>query len=135
MAQISNALSQAFSAVEHLALQHEVHSLSSEEYNEVDRIEWRSLLSSFSNVKTLRVNDGIVEELSRCLGSGDDGGLPLELLPELQELHTYSGSADAAGGDAFTPFINARQNAGRPVTLVPHDPSEPPAITSTRHEA
>ena len=44
----------------------------------------------------------------------EDGELPLELLPELQEL-TYSGSGDT--GDAFTSFINARQNAGRPVSL------------------
>ena len=127
MAQISNALSQAFSAVEHLVLGHEVHSLSSEEHNNLDRIEWRNLFRSFSNVKTLHVNDGFVEELSRYLGS-EDGVLPLELLPELQELHTYSGSADAASGDASTPFINARQNAGRPVTLVRHGPREPPAI-------
>ena len=28
----------------------------------------------------------------------------------------YDGSGDA--GDAFTPFIDARHNAGRPVTLV-----------------
>jgi hypothetical protein len=67
----------------------EVHSRSSEEHNEVDRTEWRKLLRSFSNVKTLRVDDGLVKELSRSLRL-DDGELPLELLPELQEL-TYSG--------------------------------------------
>ena len=44
----------------------------------------------------------------------EDGELPLELLPELQEL-TYSGSGDT--GDAFTLFIDARQSAGRPVSL------------------
>ena len=113
VAQIFNSLSQIFSAVEHLTLEHEVHSRSSEEHNEVDRTEWRKLLRSFSNVKTLRIDDGLVEELSRCLRL-DDGELPLELLPELQEL-TYSGSGDT--GDAFTSFIDARQNAGRPVTL------------------
>jgi hypothetical protein len=43
------------------------------------------------------------------------GELPLELLPELQEL-TYFGNRDTGG--AFTSFIHARQNAGRPVTLV-----------------
>ena len=112
MAQISNALSQVFSAVEHLTLRHEVHSQSSEEHNDINRIEWRNLLRSFSNVKTLRVDDGLIEGLSRCLRS-EDGELPLELLPELQEL-TYSGSGDA--GDAFTSFIDSRQNVGRPVT-------------------
>jgi hypothetical protein len=46
VAQFSNALSQVFSAVEHLTLKHEVHIQSSEleEHNDVDR--------SFSNVKT-----------------------------------------------------------------------------------
>ena len=51
VSQISNALSQV-SSVEHLVLKHEVHSRASEEYSDVDRIEWRSLLESFSNVKT-----------------------------------------------------------------------------------
>ncbi|KAF8492325.1 hypothetical protein F5888DRAFT_904470 [Russula emetica] len=116
VAQIFNALSQIFSAVEHLSLVHQVHSLSSEEHNEVDRTDWRKLLRSFSNVKTLRVHHGLVEELSRCLRL-DDGEHPLELLPELQEL-TYSGSGNRDAGDAFTPFIDARRNAGRPVTLI-----------------
>jgi hypothetical protein len=131
VAQISNALSQVFSAVEHLTLGHEVHSQPSEEHSDVDRTEWRNLLRSFSNVKTFRVGDGLVEELSRCLRL-EDGGLPLEPLPELQEL-TYFGSRDTgvdervAGvdgneGDAFTSFMDSRQNAGRPVTLVRHNP-------------
>jgi hypothetical protein len=130
VAQISNALSQVFSAVEHLTLEHEVHSQSSEEHNDVDGVEWRKLLRSFSNVKTLRIEDGLVEELSRCLRS-EDGEFPLELLPELQEL-TYSRSGDA--GDAFTPFIDARQNAGRPVTLVRHNPSPSPSESSFMFE-
>jgi hypothetical protein len=137
VAQISNALSQVFSAVEHLTLGHEVRGQSSDGHNYVDRIEWRKLLRSFSNVKALHVQDGLVEGLSRCLRL-EGGELPLELLPELQEL-TCSGSGDA--GDAFTSFIDARQNAGRPVTLVRHGPSpnplssEPPAITSPSDEA
>jgi hypothetical protein len=65
-------------------------------------------------VKTLRIDDGLVRELSRCLRL-DDGEHPLELLPELQEL-TYSGSGNA--DNAFASFIDARQNAGRPVTLI-----------------
>ena len=139
MAQICNALSQVFSAVGHLVLRHKVHGQSSEEHNDVDRIEWRKLLRSFSNVKTLRVKDGLVEQLSLCLRL-EDGELPLELLPELQEL-TYIGSRDT--GDAFTSFIDARQNAGRPVTLVrqssspspSESPFEAPAITSTSGDA
>ena len=111
--QIFNGLSQAFSAVEHLTLQHEAHSQSPEEHNDVDRIEWRKLLGSFSNVKTLYIEDGLVEQVSRCLRL-EDGEPPLELLPELQEL-SYDGSDDA--GNAFAPVIDARKNAGRPVSL------------------
>ena len=110
-AQISNSLHQMFSAVEHLNLSQYEHDLSSEEHNEVDRTVWRKLLRPFRNVKTLRIKDKLVKDLARCLQL-EDGELPLELLPELQEL-----ACDT--GDAFTSFIDARQIAGRPVTLVP----------------
>ena len=114
VAQICNGLSQVISTVELLNLRREVHSQSSEDHNDVGRIEWRTLLRSFSNVKTLGVGDGLVEKLSRCLRL-EDGELPLDLLPELQELG-YSESRDT--GDAFTSFIDARQNTSHPVTLV-----------------
>ena len=113
MAQITNSLSQMFSAVEHLILQHDVHGRSSEEHDEVDRTEWRRLLRPFRNVKTLRIEHGLVEDLSHCMQL-EDGELPLELLPELQEL-TYSGRGSTR--DAFTSFVDARRNTGRPVTL------------------
>src|SRR5258708_33453429 len=126
VAQISNELSQVFSAGEYLSLEHKAHSQSSEEHNEVDRSELRKLLKSFSNVKTLIVDDGLVEEVSRCLREEvtrrlrlEEGELPLELFPRLQEL-TYFRSGTA--GDAFTSFIDARKNAGRPVTVVRRDP-------------
>jgi hypothetical protein len=114
VAQIFNGLSQMFSTVEHLSLGHGVHSQSSEEHNEVERTEWRKLLRSFRNVKTLRIGNGLVEDLSCCLRL-EDGEDPLEVLPELQEL-TYSRSGNA--GDAFTSFVDSRQNAARPVTLI-----------------
>jgi hypothetical protein len=113
-AQISTSLSQIFSLVEHLTLGHEEHTSSSEEHSEIDRTEPRKLLRSFSHMETLRVDDGLVKELARGLRL-DDGELPLELLPELQEI-TYSGSGNT--DDLFTSFIDARQIAGRPVTLV-----------------
>ena len=90
MVQIFDSLSQISSVVEHLALEHGVHSRSSEEHNEVDRTEWRNLFRSFRNVKTLRVDHG----LSRSLQL-DGGDLPLELLPELQE-PKYLGIGDVA---------------------------------------
>ena len=111
--QISNSLSQMLSAVEYLVLQHEVHSQSSEEHNEVDRTEWRNLLRPYTNVKTLRIEKELVKDLSRCLEL-EDGELPLELLPELQEL-IYFGNSDTV--DPFTSFVDARRDAGRPVTL------------------
>ena len=114
MAQISNSLGQIFSAVEQLALQHYVHSESSEEHNDVDRTEWRKLLGPFRNVKTLEIQRELVKDLSRCLEL-EDGELPLELFPELQEIR-FHGRGDT--GDAFTSFVDTRRNAGRPVTLV-----------------
>ena len=131
MAQIFNSLSPAFSAVEHLTLEHGVHRRSSEEHNEADPTEWRKLLRSFRNMKTLRIGEGLVNEFSRCLKL--DGGellseflpelreLLSELLPELREL-TYSVSGDTS--DVFASFIDARQDAGRPVTLVRRGPSQ-----------
>jgi hypothetical protein len=74
-----------FSAVEHLAFESGVYGPSFEDHNEVDRTEFHKLLRSFRNVKTLRIAHGLVEDLSLCLQS-DDGELPSELLPELQEL-------------------------------------------------
>ena len=114
MAQISNSLGQIFSAVERLDLQRKEHRRSSKEHNEVDRSEWRKLLRPFRNVKTLHIGDKLVKDLSRCLQL-EDGELPLELLPELQELRCPRRDDT---GDTFTSFINARQNAGRPITLV-----------------
>ncbi|KAI0286619.1 hypothetical protein BGY98DRAFT_2300 [Russula aff. rugulosa BPL654] len=113
VAQISNALSQVFSAVEHLTLEHEFHRQSSEEHNDVDRIQWRNLLRPFSNVRTLRVEYGLVNELSRFLRL-EDGEHLLELLPKLQQL-TYSG--DHSTRHAFTSFIEARKIAGLSVAL------------------
>ena len=118
-AQISNSLSPVFSAVELLTLGHKVHSQSAEEHNEADRTEWHKLIGPFINVKTLHIAERLVKELSRCLRL-DDGEPPLELLPELEEL-TYFGGGNT--GDAFTSFIDARQDAGRPLTLVRLGPS------------
>jgi hypothetical protein len=73
---------------------------------------WPRSSAPLSPEPPVSVGDGLVEELSRLRL---DGELPLDLLPELQE-RTYFGSRDA--GDASTSFIDARQNSGRPVTLV-----------------
>ena len=64
IAQISNALGQAFYTVEHLIFAHDVlHDESSEERSNVDHTDWQKLLRSFSDVKTLRSDDGLIEGL------------------------------------------------------------------------
>ena len=98
--------------MEHLFLQHEVRSESSEEHSDVDHTEWQKLLRPFSNVKTLRVQEGLAKEISRCLEL-EDIELGLELLSELERLEYF---VDI--GDLFTSFVDARRNAGHPVTLV-----------------
>ena len=125
MAQIINALGQVFSEIEYLILEHEEDSRSSEGdlEIEVDSTGWQRLLRPFSNVKYLRVDHGLVQEFSRYLRL-NDGELPPKLLPELQVL-TYSGRSTT--GEAFTSFLDARQNAGRPVSLVRLGSPSPPA--------
>ena len=121
IAQIFSVLRNAFSEVEHLILGvgRGIQSPDLEVgRHEIDRIEWRRLLSSFGNVKTIFVDYPLVEEVSRCLRS-EDGELPLGLLPELQELiypEIYDG--DLSDGDQFKSFIDSRRRAGSPVTLV-----------------
>jgi hypothetical protein len=112
-AQICNTLSPVLLTVEHLTFDYWVHRQSSEEHDVVDRTQWRQLLRSFRDVKTLHIPKRLVRELSRCLQL-DDEELPLELLPELQEL-TFLGGSDV--DNAFTTLIDARRNAGRPVAL------------------
>jgi hypothetical protein len=78
-----------------------------------------------------------LEGFCRCLQLDDGLGILPEVLPELQEL-TYIGKSDS--DVSFTPFIIARQNEGRPLTLAhqspapnsSESPSEDPTITSAR---
>jgi hypothetical protein len=113
-AQIFHSIGTIFSAVEHLTLQYDRHLISSEWNNEANCTQWRELYRTFRNVKTLLVDDELVGQLSRSLQSSA-GESPTELLPELQELSYYS--TDASHG-AFAQFIEARQKAGRPVTVI-----------------
>jgi hypothetical protein len=119
IAQVFNALGPVLSAVERLTLDYEEHRQSSEMHNEVDRMQWLQRLGSFSNVKTIHVENGLVRELSRSL-QFDDGEPPATLLPELTELSYSAYSASHDIGDAFTSFIGARHDTDHPVTLVRH---------------
>jgi hypothetical protein len=112
-AQVFHMLGTVFSAVEHLTLNYGRYSISSEWNDEADRIQWRELLGSFGNVKTLRVERRLFKQLSRALQPGE-GESPMDLLPELQELSSF---ATGTLRKAFTKFIDARKKAGRPVTV------------------
>jgi hypothetical protein len=112
-AQIFNVLSPLLSAVAELNLDYREHTLSSEGHNQADSTQWRGLLGSFRNVKTLRVHKGLVGELSRSLQL--DGESSLDLLPELNELVCSAGSVD---DKTFSAFIHEREAAGKPINLI-----------------
>jgi hypothetical protein len=116
-AQVCRTLRTVFSSVEHLTIKHHGHNISSREVV-ADSTQWRELLGSFVNVKTLFVGSEYVGQLSLALQPGE-GESPTELLPELQEL---SRPAVNSSVDPFTPFIqafiDARQRAGCPVTSI-----------------
>jgi hypothetical protein len=109
--QIFDTLSPVLSVVEKLTLRDEEHNQSSE-WHEVDRTQWRNLLRPFTNVKVLHLENEFVGGLSQSLPSRD-GDMPMEILPNLEEL-SYSGGDT---GGAFTAFINEREVAGHPVHL------------------
>jgi hypothetical protein len=105
------------STVENLTLKHDGRtSISWLLQVGPDRTKWRELLRLFVNVKTLFIEDLLVGYLSRALQPGT-GESPTELLPELQEL---SFPVISHMADAFTPFIDAREKSGRPVTMIHH---------------
>jgi hypothetical protein len=115
-AQTLRTLSPVLSVVENLTLSYEGHSKPWWQRDEVDRTQWRELLSPFGNVKTLRVLNDLDGELSRALCS-EDGEESLAVLPNLQELQYPGGGIDVR--NSLTPFINGRQTAGHPVSLTP----------------
>ena len=112
-AQVVYALRSVFSAVEHLTLKYGRHNISSEWDNEADRTHWRELLGSFRKLKNLSVDGELVGHLSRVLQPGEEEP-PTELLSDLQNL---SYSARGVLDNPFTLFIDARQKAGRPITV------------------
>jgi hypothetical protein len=114
--QIFNILSPLSSSVVDLILDYRSHTLSSEWHNQVDRAQWRELLGSFRNVETLRVHDGLIGEVSRCLAL--DGESASEILPELKTLVCPIGSRD---DKTFAKFVHDREVAGLPVELIEED--------------
>ena len=118
VAQIINTLRTLLSTVEHLTLEHGGNFKSPEQPNEDDLVQWRKLLDSFDNVKTLSVFGSLIGELSFTLTS--DGERPLELSPELKELLCPAGRY-SSHNHVISTFINTHQNAGQPRLLI-HTP-------------
>jgi len=122
----ANALGPAISGVASLSLDYRERSSSSPQttwHGETDRAQWRGLLRSFNNAKTVRVHRGLVVELARCLqvdeSDGESHTTRTELLPGLAEVEYYgSGGAVTDVGATFARFVRERQSAGRPVILV-----------------
>jgi hypothetical protein len=110
-APILTTLSPVLSVVEKVTLSNAKQGRSPG-WHEVDRTQWRDLLRPFTNVKVLHLENELVGGLSHSLPSRD-GEMPMEILPNLEEL-TFSGG-DIGG--AFTVFINERKAAGRLVRL------------------
>jgi hypothetical protein len=113
-AQVLTSLSPLFSSVVYLSLDYKGDDSLPELQNEADPADWRVLLRSFHNVTVLFVIERVVGKLSRSLQL-DDGESPDDLLPELKQIIYHPGDDNA---DAFKEFVDARQNAGRPLTLV-----------------
>ena len=114
---VQHALHPVLSSVEQFTLSYVEHSQSIEWHNNIDRTQWRGVLRSFGNLKTLHIQNTLAGRLSRSLQI-DDGESPVELLPNLTELGYYGDDAR----DAFTPFIDGRQVAGHPVNLTKVNP-------------
>ena len=102
--------------MEHLDLKFYQRDQSSEWNREADRTQWREFLGLFRNVKTIFVADELVGQVSRALQPGEEESpVDSEPLPELEKL---SYSATSSSLNLFMPFIDSRQKAGRPVTVV-----------------
>jgi hypothetical protein len=110
---ILDAFSPVLSLVEQATLSVDDYGMSRRHYK-VDRTQWRGLLRTFNYVKKLRVASEQIN--SQGLGnflSTEDRDLPLELLPNLEEV-SYSGCDSQYW---YMPFLNAREALGRPVRL------------------
>ena len=110
-AQISHALIPALSRVETLMLYYESQEITTELRNDAINgatwhLAWRNLLRSYVGLKTLRISDDILEELSRTLQADEVESDP-GFLPNLRFI--------SARHNRFTAFINTRRVVGRPV--------------------
>src|SRR5216683_1830856 len=113
-AQMCGVLGPVSSTVVDLALFHEGSELFIPIFNLATRIQWREVLKSFNNVKTLRLPEAFLWDLSLSL-QVSDGESPMEVLPELKKLRCNASEDDIP--ETFDAFLEARENAGFPVML------------------
>ncbi|KAH9958561.1 hypothetical protein BC827DRAFT_1269411 [Russula dissimulans] len=104
-AQNFNALSTVL-FVEDLSLEYQGHRITPELYQDTDLTEWYELLTltSFGDLRTLRVDDEFVPLLTRSRQAGDGDSL-MELISELREL-PCTGFKDPDG--PFTTLFSGR---------------------------
>ena len=111
---ICNTFGPVFSVTEELILGHyHKYDTQSERRGNVNRVNWRTILRQFRNIKTLSIPNELIEELSLSLEPDCEGYLAL--LPELQQIVVTEGFRKL--GNEFDAFIVSRRIAGRPVNV------------------
>ena len=112
--QICSALGKALSTVEDLTLDLNLYGMPLNWEELLNNMVWHDLLLPFIGVKKLRIGSSLTLVLSRSLGKVD-GGLVLELLPELEELEVQLKRGHSQ--NAFSLFVETRESVARPVHL------------------
>ena len=116
------------STVEDLTLDLDTYQMPLDWENTRDDMLWNELLLPFIGVKKLHIDDRLLTlNVSQALGSVT-GGLVLELLPKLQELHAELETDRVK--EAFSMFAKTRRSVGCPV----HVPGLPQAVLHTEPE-
>ena len=116
LAQVCRILRTVLFEVEYLVLDYE-RNTSLWWSTVAHRIHWRELLGTFDNAKTLYLRFWLVDQLASALHPGEEES-STELLPELQELSYLVETGTSTSLDIFAGFLDERQRAGRPVTVV-----------------
>jgi hypothetical protein len=115
--QLCSAIVPVFSATEELTFGYRAHERSSDTRRNDGCLRWHNTLRQFTSVKTLKVANGLVEELPLDLRSDGDEHL-LELLPRLQQIEIpVLDDVEYA----FSAFIDSCRIAGHPVNFVRTD--------------
>jgi hypothetical protein len=118
MMQMSDALSARLSTVEVLRVSFDRYYRA--DYVWEDYLPWRRFYRHLSSVKTLQITHSMARTLYQGHGEPDD----LFVLPALEEIHLFELEIDESERGtilaAFQPFVNAREQAGRPVNVFFH---------------